>query len=295
MPGERSSRSFELRLGAGLLGVLLAAAGTAPGAEPAPGPRGEDLVAAYNARAFGNPGRRQVRLELRSGEQVTRTFVVSNLWRRQGSEVRTVFVLEEPVGLRGTNYLLVEEAQDPRGMQVFLHLPAGDRRVLTVQPSRFDEGLLGSDFGYRDLRMQLPLAGVRYEVRGQERMLGRRVWALEAIPTGGEGERRSRYYLSEAPTLLLGVDHLQAAPGSGRFEVVKRLRVEGVRQVDGAWTETRMVMQAPEGRSSVLTLEGFQPSYSAARRELFESGALPGLLDAVARLAGAAGPEGGSR
>ncbi|HEX4952000.1 MAG TPA: outer membrane lipoprotein-sorting protein [Thermoanaerobaculia bacterium] len=284
---------MQLRFGAGLLGTLLVAAGPAPAAEPTGAPRGEALVAAYNHRPFGNPGRRQVRLELRSGEQVTRTFVVSNLWRRQGEEVRTVFVLEEPVGLKGTNYLLVEDPGDSRGMQVFLHLPAGERRVLSVQPSRFDEGLLGSDFGYRDLRLQLPLAGVRYEVRGQERMLGRPVWVVEAIPEG-EADRRSRYYLSEAPVLLLGVDHLRALPGGGRFEVVKRLRVEGLRQVDGAWTETRMVMQAPEGRSSVLTLEGFQPAYAVARRELFEPGALPGLFDAVARLAGASGQPGGS-
>ncbi len=282
-----------VRATAALLSVL---ATLAPAATPgAPDPA--RLIAAYNARSFGNPGRRLVKLELRSGQEVTRTFEVTNLWRQEGGAVRTVFVLEEPRGLRGTNYLLIEDPREPTGMKVYLHLPAGDRRVLAVAPSHFDEGLLGSDFGYRDMRMQLPTRGFSLRTLGRETLLGRAVWIVEATLERGAdpvSATISRFYLATDPPLLLGVDQLRAAAQGKPPEVFKRMRVEGVREVDGAWTETRMVMTAPDDHSSVLTLEDFQPRYAPAQAELFEPAALATLIDTVAALP-AAGGAGGRR
>ncbi len=263
-----------------LCAVPAAAAGTAA-APPDPA----RLIASYNSRNFGNPGRRLVRLELRSGAKVTRSFEVTNLWRQDGAVVRTVFVLTEPAGLRGTNYLLVEDPSAPEGMKVFLHLPAGERRVLTVAPSHFDQGLLGSDFGYRDLRMRLPTRGFRFKTLGRETLLGREAWIVEATPEPVSGPQLvSRYYLSASPPLLLGVDHLRPAAGGQPAAVAKRMRVEGVEQVDGAWTETRMVMEGADGHSSVLSLEDFRPGYTPAGAALFEPAALPTLIDVVTAL-----------
>jgi hypothetical protein len=289
---RRASQRVALLGAVALLGWGAADLGAAPQSEA------RALVEAYNARNFGGPGRRQVRLELRNGATVVRTFVVSNLWRTQGDQVKTLFVLEEPRSLRGTNYLLIEEPAAPSGMQVYLHLPVGQKRVLSVEPSSFDEGLLGSDFGYRDLRMRLPVAGLRFAVVGQDRLLERPVQVVEARAEGAAAPTlgtwaASRFYLSQNPPLLLGADHFRQGQG-GRLELVKTLRVEGVRQVDGAWTETRMVMTAADGRSSVLSLDEFQPAYAAGRAELFEPEALPGLIDRLASLPSAA-VRGGAR
>lgn len=291
-PSQNARRLSKLGLAAlGLLWPLssLLAAGPAPA-------RATDAalarVEAYNSRSFGNPGRRHVRLELYSGDVVTRTFEVSNLWRKDDGITRTLFLLHEPRGLAGTNYLLVEDPSSPAGMEVYLHLPAGERKVLTVRPGSFDEGLLGSDFGYRDLRLQLPVAGWKYSVVGKDRLLGRPVLVLEAVSEDPASPRRTRYYLSENPALLLGIDHLEAVPG-GAPQVVRRMRVGGLSQVAGAWTETRMVMTAGEGHSSVLTLEGFEPSYGQALAEMFTPAALPSLAERLATLPASPRPEAG--
>jgi hypothetical protein len=243
-----------------------------------PTPRAGELIDAHNARSFGDTGWRRVRLELKDGDRVTRSFTVVNLWRREAAGVATLFVLERPDSLRGTNYLLTERPRELENMRVHLHLPAGRRRVLAIQPGRFDEGLLGSDFSYRDLRMQIPTAGYRFRVVGSTRMLDRSVWKVEAVPAGGAADswQRSVYYLSSPPTLLLGIDRFRARDDR---VPAKRLRVHGVRQVDGAWTETRMVMSVDGGRSSELTLSSFRPGLPGIGPDLFEPELLAEILE----------------
>jgi len=240
----------------------------------APSPSALKVVEAYNHRSFGNPGWRRVRLDLKSGATITRSFTVANVWRAEGSAVRTLFVLEQPENLKGTNYLLVEE---PEGMKVYLHLPAGQRRVLAIQPSHFDEGLLGSDFGYRDLRMKIPTAGFELRLLGRKRLLGRSAWAVEAVPASAATRAvsswaRSVYYVGETDPVLLGADHYQAAADR---KPAKQMRVQGLRQIDGAWTETRITMTSSGGHSSVLSLQGFRATVPDLDAALFNPETLP--------------------
>jgi outer membrane lipoprotein-sorting protein len=267
-----------------LLPLLVAAAALTTAAAAAP--PALKVVEAYNHRSFGNPGWRRVRLDLKSGAKITRTFVVTNVWRQEGSTVRTLFILERPENLAGTNYLLVEKPEDPAGMEVYLHLPAGQRRVLSIQPSHFDEGLLGSDFGYRDLRMQIPTAGFQLRVLGRKRLLGRGAWAVEAVPANPETRAvsswaRSVYYVGETDPVLLGADHFQATADR---QPAKQMRVQGLRQVDGAWTETLITMTSSGGHSSVLSLLGFRAAMPDLDTALFNPETLPTAAERLPRL-----------
>jgi hypothetical protein len=262
--------------------AAIAVAATAPGS-PLAGPAAEvsarqalALVAAYNQRPFGNPGWRRVRLELRSGDAMTRSFTVVNVWSRQERVVRTLFALELPEKLRGTDYLLVEDPGEPSGMQVYLHLPAGRRGVLRIQPNAFGEGLLGSDFGYRDLRMLIPTAGCRLALGGRSALGNEAAQVVDSVPEAAALRAvspwgRTRYYLAERAPVLLGADYFT---GAADARPAKQLRVLGYRRIDGAWTETRMVMSGQERRSSVLTLIDFKASVPFAP-ELFTPAALP--------------------
>lgn len=243
------------------------------------------LVKAYNSRPFGNPGWRRVHLDLKNGAAVTRSFEVVNIWRQTGDVVRTVFLLERPETLQGTDYLLVEDPRDPFGMKVFFHLPAGQRRVLNIQPSSFGEGLLGSDFGYRDLRMRIPVDGYGFRLAGRQTLLGRPVFAVDVVPASAAARQvaswvRARYYFTEKDPLLIGADYFSAAADRSP---AKQLRVLGFRQIDGAWTETHMVITAAEGRSSVLMLKDFKARAPEIDPALFQPETLP---TATERLAG---------
>lgn len=262
-----------------VISALLAAIGAQPASavDAAAGRAPTDaraLVEAYNNRNLGSPGFRRVRLDLRNNETVTQTFTVINVWERRGEGVRTVFVLEEPPNLIGTNYLLVENPTQTRAMDVFLNLPSGKQRVLSIQPSYFDIGLLGSDFGYRDIRMLLPVEGFDYRIVGRDEMLGHAVHVIEGTTGDSSAWPRSLLYLSEDPPMLLGVDRFSDRDG---VRPNKQMRVEGLKQVDGVWTETRIVIRSDTKRSSVLSLLGFESRRSDISAQVFTPDSLPGL------------------
>ena len=218
------------------------------------------IVADYNARNFGNPGWRRVSMELMTDGVVTRSFTVVNLWRSDGGVVRTLFLLEEPKGLSGTNYLLEEERSGLPDMRVYLFLPAGERRVLEVAPSNFPEGLLGSDFSYSDLRTQLPIKGYHFTLKGQTSLLNKPAWVIEAEPTTAQTREifpwsAANLYLARDFPFLLGVDFYdKAESGAGASPLVKQMRVQGLKQINGVWTATRITMWGRDKRASVLTL-----------------------------------------
>lgn len=267
-------------------------------------PTAESLVQTYNARDFGSPGWRRIFLELKNHSQIARTFSILHLWSQGPREVRSLVHLEAPAGLKGTNYLLLENPQLAHGMNLFLCLPSGQRRVLNVKPGRFDEGLLGSDFTYRDLLWQIPTKGYRLRLAGRTRMLNRQVWGVDVEPTTPQTAETSswsrvRYYLTQDPPLLLGADFFrgdEARPG-------KRLRTERLVQQDGVWTPTRLVMRLDGGRSSVLSLgdtafgsgrfdpDLFEPDLLASATERLASAGVG--LGAGAKGAGAKGAGGG--
>ncbi len=245
-------------------------------ATPNATPNANTIVQSYNARNFGSPGWRRIYLELKNQGKVTRTFTILHLWRQKEGEVRSLVLLEAPVNLRGTNYLLAESSrQEGSGMTLSLFLPSGKRRVLTIKPSRFDEGLLGSDFSYSDLRWIIPEHNLT--LVGTTKMLGRPVWVVDGRPADREGGSwsRIRYYIARDPLILLGADYFRA----GQKSPFKRLRIQGIKQIDGVWTPVSMVMSLARNRTSVLTLR--EVSFGGARYadDLFDTENLPAYGD----------------
>jgi hypothetical protein len=266
MRKRRAVQWFAILAAVGCASPLLAGSGR-------PQPAAESLVRSYNARDFGSPGWRRIYLELKNHSRVTRTFSILHLWSQSPREVRSLVHLEAPAGLKGTNYLLLESPQLTHGMELFLYLPAGQRRVLNVKPGRFDEGLLGSDFTYRDLLWRIPTEGYRLRLAGSSRMLNRDVWGVDVEPTKPETAATSswsriRYYLAQDPPLLLGADFFRDAAAT---RPDKRLRTERLAQRDGVWTPTRLVMELDGGRSSVLSLRETAFSSGPFDPALFEA------------------------
>ncbi len=216
------------------------------------------IVAAYNSRNFGSPGWRRVVLELLTDGAVTRTFTVVNLWRSHDDNVSTLFLLEEPKGLIGTNYLLREWTNKTPEMRVNLFLPAGEQRALEVAPSNFDEGLLGSDFSYNDIRMQLPLVGYRYTLVGAGVLTNEPVWVIEVVPSHPQSREmtswsRANLYLARRFPFLLGADYYSENGAAGR-SILKQMRVDRLKQIKGVWTAAHITMYGDPNRRSELTL-----------------------------------------
>lgn len=245
------------------------------------------LIRAYNDRPIPSAGWRRVTLDLWSGERITRSFSIVNIWSDLPDEngLGTLFLLELPAGLRGTSYLLKEERDRARNMEVFLHLPAGLKQVLSVEPSRFGEGLLGSDFGYRDLRWLLPVAGFRFRTTGEVTLIGHKVTVVEVEPTE---ERRdavfwglARLFIGRDPLFLFGADYYVPESKTGEWRLSKRMRVESLAQIDGQWIATEMTMRGDGERSSKLTLNEVRFASTPRDPSLFVPENLPRIAARV--------------
>ena len=248
-------------------------------------PNAIELIAKYSSRDLGSPGWRRVRMELLTEGALTRTFTVLNIWRSDKDHVEMLFLLEEPKGLSGTDYLLRELSKDSPEMQVHLFLPAGEQRVLEVDPSNFDQGLLGSDFTYNDVRMRLPMQGYDYRVVGTSTLQNEPVWALEAEPSS-ELTRRScqwksaRYYLGRNFQFLLGADYFGGSESTQNSPaLLKQMRVQSFEQRNGVWTAKTMFMFSSDNRSTALTLADARFGVVNIDPSLFAVDQLPSLAD----------------
>jgi len=241
------------------------------------------LIDAYNQRDFGQIGWREVLLAMQSHGETTRSFTIINLWERTDRQVDVLFFLLAPKGLKGTSYLLTEERENRRDMRVHLFLPSGRRRVISIAPSRFGEGLLGSDFSYADMRMLIPTTGFDYELTGDTTLLDKKTWVVEARPTTDPPSvswSRAHFFLAEPFPFLLGCDTFTG----NETEPSKSMRVTSMKKVDGIWTATEMVMTARDGNRTVLSLRDFSVLPRLAPGFL-DKDRLPGLADHPENLA----------
>jgi hypothetical protein len=250
-------------------------------------PDAAEIITKYNSRDIGSAGWRRVSMELLTDGALTRAFTVFNIWRTDENRVRTLFLLEEPEGLSGTAYLLQELNKSAPEMQVHLFLPAGDRRVLEVDPSNFDQGLLGSDFTYNDVRMRLPMQGYRYRLEGKATLQKTPAWVLEAEPSSDVTRqsslwKRARFYLACDFQFLLGADYSSASEnGQAPPRFLKQMRVQNFEQRNGFWTATRMFMFSSDRRSTALTLLDARFGVTSIDSSLFEIDQLPFLADKI--------------
>lgn len=247
------------------------------------------LVKAYNSRNFGSPGWRRVSLELVTDGEVTRNFEVVNLWQSEGELVNTLFLLQEPRGLSGTNYLLTEDEKisDSLDMKVHLFLPSGQRQVLEIEPSNFNEGLLGSDFTYSDMRMRLPVSGYRYRLVGEAVLRNEAVWVIEAEPSNPLTKQTSswsnaRFYLARDFQFMLGADYYAVGENDKTApRLSKSMRVDNFEQKAGVWTATRMTSYRSANHFSVLTLRDAHFKVAGMEPRLFSTEWLPILADKI--------------
>lgn len=247
------------------------------------------IINAYNTRNVGSPGWRRVIMELFTNGSVTRTFTVVNLWFASEDTVSTLFLLESPKGLSGTNYLLREWTNKTPEMRVNLFLPAGERKVLEVAPNNFDEGLLGSDFSYNDIRMQLPMRGYRYTLVGEGVLNAEPVWIVESLPSAPQSrattswDRADLYFARDFP-FLLGADYLRTSEDSANGPVmVKQMRVDKLKQIAGSWTAIHMTMYSDQNRRSELTLNDAEFNSDTFDRKLLSPDELQVVADEVRR------------
>lgn len=267
------------------LGLAVLVADGHPQPEAMPGAALPTLVQRYQERPLGSPGLRRIKLELQTRGTTTRTFEVAHGWTESAGKVSSVVLLDAPGDMRGTSYLWIEDSAQGAGSQIFLRLPAGRRKTLAVEASRFDEGLLGSDFAYADLFWRLPTHGRRLQVLGDGVIDGVPVTTVQsrAEPDTVTAWPRVEYSFARDSQRLVSARFYSAkgaSEASGSTATpLKTLTVQGWREQDGIWAPTVMVMSRPGEQRSVLSLV-WARYRTGLRPDIFNAATLGPLADA---------------
>lgn len=230
----------------------------------------KELIRASNARVFGEFGYRKVRLDLRDGDTVAERFVTINVWRCLEQDIRMFFYVVEPANLRGACYLVREHGNGFEEMDIHIRLPFGKASVLQVEASNFDDGLLGSDLSYFDMRVTFPGENADFDLLGTLLQDQQPRWVLECRNPLWPWARDLKWHravvtLDPKSLLLTSVDYYResvAAP-------IKRVRVLSFEQRDGVWTPTRILAYRSGTHNSLATLLNYDCNFTAAAQLRF--------------------------
>lgn len=116
------------------------------------------LCTRHRRRDIGMSGIRRVRIDVFTRGVAILTYVIDHLWLAEGAEVRSILRLSEPKGLQGTTVLMAEKNSDPE-TGIWLKLSTA-KHVITIEPERATQRVLGTDFTYEDLRFWPPFAAL---------------------------------------------------------------------------------------------------------------------------------------
>ena len=204
----------------------------------APVASGIDCIRKANSRPIGRIEFRQVVMEIGAGRRSRRLYM-RTLRESNHCVARSLFCVMEPRTLSNINYTAIEQRGCIVPFEIQLYLPYVLGTLRKLPSERRKQALLGSNFGYDDLRVWLYETGHRYElletVGSLLRVRGQCTVGSHLVR---HGPNPFEVWLSDDSYFVQGIDFL-SADGS---EVVRRYRADEAIEFDGILVPTRMTM-----------------------------------------------------
>ncbi|WP_084604828.1 outer membrane lipoprotein-sorting protein [Desulfonatronum thioautotrophicum] len=213
---------------------------------PPDAPTGRELAQYVHDRDVGQDSRSLVRMELISARGQSRIREMEVLTREDGPILMTFIRFTSPADISGTGFLSIEDGQG--GTEQFLYLPALNRtrRIAATQKGR---SFVNTDFTYEDMERR-PVDDSEHAVTGSETIEGVETWILESRPKPSSDSQYSliRLWVAKDLHVPLKINFFDQ-----RDRHVKQYRVQRLENIQGIWTETRVIMEdLTSGHSTVL-------------------------------------------
>lgn len=214
--------------------------------------RADDLTAAQiieRSRRSGALGlvnaKADIQLVVDDGHGTTRERRLTAAAVQLPGEVRRLVRFEEPAEVRGVAFLVIEKDGQPADRM--LYLPS-QKRVRRVSGRQGGQSFENTDFAYADL----DLAGGQGDVLtrvADANVDGQLCWVVEAVPADSAYGKVTTFVHQKT-----GVP-LQVLFQDKGGQLVKRLKVSRVKQVEGHWYAFESVMETlAKGSKTTLSL-----------------------------------------
>ncbi|HWJ90211.1 MAG TPA: outer membrane lipoprotein-sorting protein [Flavisolibacter sp.] len=204
----------------------------------------EDITI-INARQIGATCFREVTMTIgKLGQSVlnpSRKLTIRTVRNTEDNDSMTLFCACDPIMFRGITFLMHEKKGRLSPLDIHLFIPYGLALVRKVDEDRRGEGLLGSDFGYEDLRTWQNLEGLNWELKNFDVgtfYVYEAEWVAGQTPSSIEWHRQ-RVWISKTDLTIIKVEYFKNY-GTEAFRV---LMIPEYKFVDGILIPARMQMQ----------------------------------------------------
>jgi outer membrane lipoprotein-sorting protein len=196
---------------------------------------GYDIMKEADGRYVGDTAKYTLTMTLVSKRGSPRVRELGYYFKDYGDTSKTVMVFRSPRDVEGTCYLAWSYEGD-RDDDTWIYLP-GMKRTHRVSGSGRNDDFMGSDFTYEDMGDR-SLSKDDFTLKGEETVDGASCWVVEAKAKDPRDPGAVRLIrVRKDNYVTAGVEYYDR-----QGKLFKRLRVSGIRQVDGIWTTSKMEM-----------------------------------------------------
>lgn len=200
---------------------------------------GEEQIAEMTMTLIKSTGRKRVRKV--------------KLWQKEfGDGERSLMRFLEPADVAGTGFLVWEHKK--KDDDQWLYLPA-QKKVRRISSDEKDDSFMGTDFSYEDLGSH-HLDDYAYVLLPDEPYDGHECYVVKGVPKQGTEKTYSKTvsWVRKDIFVTVKIDFFDKGD-----QLLKRLQVRDLENIDGIWTETNMEMENIQKKhKTVLTFENIQ-------------------------------------
>jgi outer membrane lipoprotein-sorting protein len=223
---------------------------------------GRQVMEAVDDRDTGNDQTAEMTMTLVKSTGRKRVRKVK-VWQKVFNDGdRSLMRFLEPGDVAGTGFLVWEHEGD--GDDQWLYLPA-QKKVRRISSDEKEDSFMGTDFSYEDLGSH-DLDDYSYVLMPDEQLDGFDCYVVKGVPKPGVKKSYSRTISWVRKDILVTV-RIDFFDTGG--QLLKRMRVRDLEEIDGIWTETVMEMENIQKKhKTILTFEQVQYN-SGLRSDIF--------------------------
>jgi len=198
-------------------------------------------------------GRAELTMEIRRGKAAPRVRKMIALAAEEGGLRRSLIRFTAPAEVAGTA-LLMREAASGEDEQL-LYLPAL-KKVRRISGGKREGSFMGSDFSFEDLSAKVE-GSERCERLPDAELQGQQTWVVQARPADPSTGPYGRVKVWIHPKTRVAVQ--MELYGKDGETLVKKMRVQRMKKVEGRWVPTDIVMETVARKSQTrLIIDGIQ-------------------------------------
>jgi len=198
---------------------------------------GRDIMLAANDRPDGETRKSVMKMELVNKRGSTRVRTMLSYSKDFGKDKKTIMFFQQPADVKGTGFLTWDYNDESKADDRWLYLPAMKKTRRISGTSARKEYFMGSDFTYDDMGNRDVDAYV-HKILKEETIAGQPCWVIESTPKENEGMYSKQISWVRKDNYLAVKVEFYDMQGS----VLKVLEVNQIKQIDGFWTATEMIM-----------------------------------------------------